>query len=122
MALTANEREEILNTISDLTKAACGFRVRKNFGAMTDEELEAEYAYYWQEAEYVARRERIEQEKAQLEWETHITGLMVNHGLSKADAIRWDMQAMGVDKRDVGYYCYLHGMGYSLEHEIEEIL
>lgn len=123
MTLTVAEREDILNTISDLTKDAYGFRVRYiDWNSMSDDELLADYNRWLERAQESARREEEMENLNYRNWLSHIEEVMAVGASTKATAILWDMQSMGVDKTDVGYYCYLHGIGYSHESEIETIL
>ena len=47
-------RDDIIMCISDLSKEVYGFRVRRNYGVMSDAELEQEYNHFLQLAELLS--------------------------------------------------------------------
>lgn len=109
--LTAADRTEMLNTISDLSKCAFGYRVRKDYGAMTDTELQSEWDWLMQAAEESAKQERIAEAAALKVWNTRIAAMMNDHGIDLATAIRWDMQAMDCEFGGFDYYIWECGIG-----------
>lgn len=108
------DREDILQHISDLTKDATGCRVRLDFAAMTDEELQREYHYWSKAAEEACEQDRRHEAECRVEWEARLARLIETGAGSRATAIRWDMQAMGCDSRDVDGYCYHCGLSYDM--------
>lgn len=120
MAYTFDE-----NTVSDLYKDAYGVRPRAEFWAewkeMCDDEKQAEWDRMCAHLEETMELERLRAQRSYEMWDRHVNGLMLTHGIDRADAIRWDMQAQDADS-DVGYYCYKWGLSYSTEDEINEML
>ena len=111
--LTAAERAEMLLTISDLTKEAFGFRIRKDYGAMTDAELKDEWDYLISVAERRAEEERTEEAAALKVWNTRINNMVNDFGIDVATAVRWDMQAMDCEFGGFDYYIWECGVNYS---------
>jgi hypothetical protein len=106
------DRNEVLLSISDVSKEAYGYRVRQNYAALSDEELFATYDLYLRDASRAAVEELEREEAATKAWNAHICNLMNAHGISRRDALRWDLEAEGA-KGDPSYYCFLVGIGYS---------
>jgi hypothetical protein len=103
--------------LSDLHKDARGFRPGEQFWASWDG--------LCQEVEDSIRQEQQQQARAQAAWEADIQRLIEIGAGDRATAIRWDMEAMDArhgDHFDAGYYCYLRGIGYGLEHEIRRLI
>lgn len=111
------DRNELLSSISDLSKAAYGFRVRMDYDAMSDADLERTYDEFLKAAEDTNIHECMISVKAQKAWEVRINQFVLDFNVSRATAIRWDMQAYDAD--EVGYYCYLNGLAYELEDRIQ---
>lgn len=112
-----NNRESLINSISDASKAANGFRMRLDWNSMSDSELESTADYYCKAAEETAIRENAAHIKAQKNWEAHIQKLIEIGAGDRATAIRWDMRSMNVDG-DIGFYCYEWEIAYELEDQI----
>ena len=113
------DRAEILAIISDLTKDATGSRVRADYAAMTDSELNDTYNYYCDLLKETMLRECISHLQAQKDWELSMQGLMAMGAASFGHAIAWDMQAEGVEPGEFGFYCYLKDLSYQLEERIK---
>lgn len=120
--LTAAAREDMLMLISDLSKDAFGYRVRKDYGAMSDDELEAEWNYFAEVAEESAASEKRQQEDALAAWEAHIAALQLEHNINRATAVRWDMQAMDAQSYDFDYYMWHWGIGYTASLKLAQEL
>jgi hypothetical protein len=112
--LTVAERHEMLQTISCLSKEARGYRVRMDYSAMSDDELQYWWDAFITEMEERNARERLEEAKALVEWNEHIATIMKDHGISRADAIRWDMEATDCIGPNMGldYYLWTVGLHY----------
>lgn len=110
--LTAAARDNMLNTISDLTKAAYGFRVRRDYATMSDAELEAEWDYFVRVAERRAEEERDAEAAALKVWHSRIAVMMDEYGINLATAIRWDMQAMDCEFGGFDYYIWNCGINF----------
>jgi len=112
-------------TVSDLHKDAYGFRPSAGWWAQwKSQDADAKQSDWDYMCKLLEENEEIERKRALATyemWDNHIIGLMLTHSISRADALRWDMDAQGVDG-DVGYYCYKWGLSYSTEDEINEAL
>lgn len=111
--------------VSDLHKDARGFRPGSAWWAawrgMDDAGRQEEWDRLCREVEEEDRR-RTQREAANLaRWQDHIQRLMRDHGIDRARAILWDMQAMDA-VGDAGYYCFRWDIGYHNEHEINDLL
>jgi len=120
--MTPTERNSMLQVISDLSKDARGYRVRYDYTAMSDAELQATWDGFIEEAEAADVREAQMKLDAQRRWEHHIASLVAMGAGSRSAALRWDLQAHGIKGDDIGYYCYLNDLDYALEHRIEKEL
>jgi hypothetical protein len=108
------DREAILEIISDLTKSATGMRIRKDFAAMGDEELQNEFDYWAKASEEACEQDRRHEARCKVEWEARLADIIKAGAGDRVTAIRWDMQAMGCDARDVDGYCYHCGLSYEM--------
>lgn len=108
IALVEESRQNLLAMISDRSKDARGFRDRRDYSALSNEELVEILDGYDAEAVIVEREEEAREEEAHLCWVNHIANLMNDHGIDRATAIRWDQAAMKAED-DFGFYCYLWG-------------
>lgn len=116
--LSTEEREYMLNSISDLSKDATGCRVRWNYEAMDDAELQSSWDYFIRELEESNVRDAERAIAAQKRWENHIESLVALGAGNRATAIRWDMDANNI-MQGAGEYCYVHGLSYELEERIK---
>ena len=119
--LTGEARSEMLETISDLSKEAYGFRIRIDFSAMSDGELQETWDSYLKLADESCEQEKRAYARAEKAWEEHLASLIAAGAGDRATAIRWDLQAENADN-DAGYYCFLKGIPYINEHEINALL
>ena len=118
--MNIEDRNEMIQAISDLSEEATGFRVRKYWAAMTDAELQDQWNRFIDAAaerqDQETRREKLAYDK----WISYVTSLARINSVSLATAIRWDMDAQGVhDDREIGYYCHVTGIGYDRVQEIQ---
>lgn len=103
--------------VSDLHKDARGIRCRIDFndGTWTKEEIDWWADSLHGELQASMEEERKREAEALEEYLNRINNLIVNHSITKEDAIRWDVQANGSDiecKQDVEYYLWQNGIGY----------
>ena len=112
------DRESILMSISDASKEAYGYRVRRNYAALSDEELLDTYNGYCRDIAIAIAEETEREEAATTAWNAHLAELSDRYGISRKDALRWDMEAEGAEN-DPSYYCFLVGIGYSHARTIE---
>lgn len=118
--MNTEDRNEMLQVISDLSKEAYGFRVRKDYAAMTDAELQDQWNRFFDAAADRQDQETSREELAYDKWISHVTSLARINSVSLATAIRWDMDAEGAhDARGIDYYCYLAGIDYDRVQEIQ---
>lgn len=107
---------------SDLHKDVYGFRpsaaARQWAATCSDEEFRAEWDSLMRALEYSMAEEKRQEALALNEWNRHIYNLMIDHGVDRATAIRWDMEAEGTGP-DYEYYCWSRGLAYSMAGEIE---
>lgn len=115
-------RQEILAQISDLSKEAYGFRMRKDWAALSDAELQAEWDYLFGVAVEAAQREAEVSRHREAAWLARIQELQQDHGVSQSTAIRWDMQAYDLKSQDVAEYCYTQGISFAWEEKVLQIL
>jgi len=119
--MNTEDRNQMLQVISDLSKEAYGFRVRKDYAAMTDAELQDQWNRFIDAAADRRTQEISREELAYDKWISHVTSLARINSVSLATAIRWDMDAEGAhDDRDIGYYCHVTGIGYDRVQEIQK--
>jgi len=115
MKMNQEKRDGMLELISDLSKDATGGRLRFDWAAMSDEELQGWWDYLTDEAERTGALEAEHNAAALVEYETRLNAMVKDHGISKADAIRWDMQAEGVTEnheQEFEHYLYKLGLGF----------
>jgi hypothetical protein len=117
VSITLAHREEILLTISDMSKDATGMRLRYDYANMSDGELLRWVEYFTDEFESNMILEAEDDAAALTKYEARLDALINDHGISKADAIRWDMQAEGMDindgAREFEHYLYTLGIAFS---------
>lgn len=110
--LTAEARKGMLQIISDLSKEAYGFRVRKDYTNVCDEELQADWDHYIREADRRAKEQAESEAMAFAEWNERIVEMMVYHNIDKSTAVRWDMMAF--DEEDFEHYLWKNGIDLRL--------
>lgn len=119
-------REAIIQSWSDAFKDAHGFRPRgymDELNAMNDAELQAAWDDLCQAVCDTIDEDRRRQAASKVEWEARIAGLMADHGIDKATALRWDAEANDFDARyGWGEYCWSQDLPYAMEAELEAIL
>jgi len=119
--MTAEERADILATISDLTKSATGCRIRKNFAAMSDEDLAAEYAFWGEASDRAAREERELSARYETLYFARLEKMAADHHVDFATAVRWDMQAAGIEN-DLDFYGYENGLNIQATRRLADKL
>ena len=112
-------------TVSDLHKDAYGCRPTagwwSQWKAMTPAEKQEEWNFLCCMMEEAEQAERRAQARNYDAWDGRITRLMQELNISRSTALRWDIDA-DVTDGDIGYYCYLNGLSFSMEEEIKNIL
>ena len=111
------ERDSLITSVYEMHKDAYGVKGRHyNFKEMSNEDLQKELDHLCE----VAKREReIEKRYEESAYQTflkRIAEAMKLGAETKEDAIKWILQAEGLDKeQDTGYICYSLGLDYDKE-------
>jgi hypothetical protein len=119
--LTAAERNEMLNLMSDLSKEAYGFRVRKDYTNCSDDEIQADWNYYHETATRRWTEEARQEAAALAEWKARINQLCADHGIKRHTAVKWDMEAMD-NEEDFEHYLWKCGIDLRLTGELAKVL
>ena len=105
------ELEKMSCEYSDFHKSAYGYRPRFDRSSWTEEDYRVAFIGLGN----ICRdneREREESEKAaSFAFETTVTKLVKANNIARATAVRWLMEADGVDGDDE-YFCYKNGLPY----------
>lgn len=117
MELKLTHRDELLSFISDAHKGAYGFRPRdwSRYMGMTDDELNKVADYLSEQVALEIEREELAYAESAYRFEQHIATLMSDHNIDRGTAIRWDMDAIGMDQEELefygmSYYAWRHGL------------
>jgi len=115
------EREELVTYIYEGHKDAYGVKGRHyNFDAMSIDELRAEADRINNAVVEAIAEEKSQEALAEARFESRIVESIQLGAESREDAIRWILQAEGLDKEyDAGYICYSLGLTYSREAEFK---
>lgn len=114
-------RDQLIQSISDLSKDVNGFRDRRNYSILTDSELIQLRDSYSDLLVTEIARENAMYLESQRRWEKWIAELIECGAGTRRNAIRWDMSAQECSG-DVAHYCYTVGLAYELEDQIREDL
>lgn len=106
-------RESMLESISDLSKDALGFRLRKDFAAMSLEELTSEWDYLIDELDRTMKREAEDKAKAEIDFENEVAECIALGAPSREDALRWMMDCESDDWYDVDHWAWNRGLLFS---------
>ena len=107
--------------VYEMHKEAYGVKGRHyDFDKMSDDDLKKEFEHLCE----VAKREREIEKRAEEEaYQTFLKRISEAQSLgaeNREDAIKWILQAEGLDKeKDSGYICYSLGLGYDKEYLFE---
>lgn len=124
------------NIVSDLHKDAYGFRPSEYFyekwHASSDDQKQeiwdnlVEALELHRALEHAQLEARIAYEKATVEFEEDIAENIKLGAGDRATAIRWLIEALdafhGNGEYDLGYFCYLRGLPYSMTSKLDECL
>ena len=114
--------DQLAQIYSDFYKDANGIRPGGYYGhPKTVKEYEKEIDRLCEECKEQAKEEAKKEEEAWKEWQEFINSFMLEHNVSKSDAIKWDMEAQEVSD-DVEYYCYVSHLSFDREAEIKALL
>ena len=99
-------------------KEAYGVKGRHyHFDKMSNKELEEELEHLCDVAKREAEIEKRQEEDNLKAFESRIDEALSLGAENREDAIKWILQAEGLDKeQDPGYICYTLGLNYDKEH------
>lgn len=110
------DRQEILTHMYEAHREAYNYRPSSEqvarWNQLSDEALVRRYQDICDDVAWETREEEAREQRALASWNSHIADLMLDHGIDRETAIRWDRQAMD-DSGDFGYYCFLWGFDQS---------
>ena len=113
------ERDSLITSVYEMHKDAYGVKGRHyNFKEMSNEDLEKELDSLCKVAKESAEQEKKWEEKAYDDFMKRVEETKTYGDCkTQADAIRWILQAEGLDKeKDAGYICYNFGLNYDKEY------
>jgi len=112
------ERSNLEISVYEMHKQAYGVKGRHyNFKAMSTKELEDELDHLCEVAKREAEIEKRQEEDNLKAFESRIDEALSLGAENREDAIKWILQAEGLDKeQDPGYICYTLGLNYDNEH------
>ena len=112
------ERSNLEVSVYEMHKQAYGVKGRHyNFKAMSTKELEDELDHLCEVAKREAEIEKRQEEDNLKAFESRIDEALSLGAENREDAIKWILQAEGLDKeQDPGYICYTLGLNYDNEH------
>lgn len=100
-----NERDELLSYIYEATQDAYNYRPdMTRYEAMTTAELYAQVDRLDRAVGVAIEAEAEEHRVAGERFEAHITKMMSDHNINRETALRWDMDALGIDKESIDFY------------------
>jgi len=109
------EMQEMLNTMSDLAKAAYGTRrACPDTDGLSFKEVSALYDGMLEDLDRATREQEAEQADAVKEFEASVTRTMETGSVDRETAIRWLRDAEQDDqaKFDDDYFCYCNNLPY----------
>jgi hypothetical protein len=108
------EREEMLHTISDLSKDAWGHRVRMDYAAMSDEELTDAWDGFLDELDRAERVRAVLLEEAMIDYEKEITEVIALGAGSRKRALLWMLDSVDgelpMNEFEVEHWMYNRGL------------
>ena len=117
-----SDLEQAATIYSDFYKDANGIRPGGYYGhPKTVEEYNKEIDRLGKVIKEQVKEETKKEEEAWKEWQEFINSFMLEHNVSKSDAIKWDMEAQEVSD-DVEYYCYVSHLSFDREAEINALI
>ena len=112
------ERSNLETSVYEMHKQAYGVKGRHyNFSKMSTKDLEKELDHLCDVAKREAEIEKRQEEDNLKAFESRIDEALSLGAENREDAIKWILQAEGLDKeQDKGYICYTLGLNYDKEH------
>lgn len=111
-------REEMISLMSDLYKDVYGFRPRIAYSTWSTADLQAEWDFLIEKLDRSIELEKQAYQNARERYDAYIYQLMIDHGISKADAIRWDLNGAA----DIDHHLWEWGLNMTDTYEIIEEL
>jgi len=104
--------------VYEMHKQAYGVKGRHyNFSEMSDDDLKKEFKHLAEVAKESAEQEKKWEEAAYQTFLKRITESMKLGAETKEDAIKWILQAEGLEnEKDTSYICYNLGLNYDKEY------
>jgi len=111
---------------SDLYKDAYGTRPRFSLRDKTPQELDMLWHETCLALENTIRVNRDNEAHARVAFYDRLDGMVQNFNLTRKTALRWMLQADGVQPEEIEMYgyeaaCYEYGLSYSMAKELEDI-
>lgn len=103
-------REEMLMTISDMSKDAFGFRSRKDYSSYNEAELLEEIAYLEVRVMESIDQDKRDEEAAVQSFESEVSTLMVDLKIDRTTAVRWLMQAEDLEPSEIEHFAWKKGL------------
>ena len=117
------ERDSLISFISDVSKDAYGFRMRRDWDSMSMAELEALADDISKAAAEAAKREEEEQAKAVETFETNVIDMIDMGAENRETAIRWIVESLDMGPSATAEYaCYNLGLSYGCANMFDGIL
>ena len=115
------ERDSLITSVYEMHKDAYGVKGRHyNFKEMSNEDLQKELDHLCEVAKRERELEKRFEESAYQTFLKRIAEAMKLGAETKEDAIKWILQAEGLEnEKDAGYICYNLGLGYDKEYLFE---
>ena len=113
--------EQYACTYWDMYKDAYGVRPRGiDTSSWTEEQFEAEFVSLSRTIEANYQEQLIAEEKATVDFEMRVQGLMMSGAKSYEMALRWIHEAEGSDG-DEEYLCFLVGLPYGYFRKVDKV-
>jgi len=113
--------EQYACTYWDMYKDAYGVRPRGiDTSSWTEEQFEAEFVSLSKTIEANYQEQLIAEEKATIDFEMRVQGLLMSGAKDYAMALRWIHEAEGSDG-DEEYLCFLVGLPYGYFRKVDKV-
>ena len=106
---------------SDLHKDAYGFRPRGDLSAKSAAELDEIWLATQRALAVEMEASRASEEAGGKRLSEELDKMVEDHGITRADALRWLMQAEGLEageRGEVEHLCYLYGAPWAMAEEL----
>lgn len=112
--MNIEQRNEMIDMISDLSKDVYGFRMRYDYDSMSDDELSEKFDDLQNELVDVLERDKEGAAKALDEFNATVENYMNEYNLTVEKAIEWMLQGYGLTfcERDLDYMLWECGLNH----------